>query len=352
MKISTKDLQAAFKIVDSVQTSPVLDSSQFVRLKSDGKSISLALTGALWAEAHAAGTEGKGAWTSFLDRRPLKAFLDTATGTEIEIYCAKDKLTLKSGQRLEVAARTPVTGYESWKPAASFDLTDDQKTTLKTAVKYLPNMAGTENVEAVYFGSGYGVLVTDTLFMMACLGSLVKHDFMLPAEVAKFLVGHDGKIAADKTGVGVDLSNGYVYQSLSVKLAGYPIDKCKDALAERVKSPAVAVIKGSELLKALQVASQFLVDKNEAAEIEVKANVLTVTVDLNTSKFQRSIDLVKTGTPLPASVKWPVRRITSWFEYVTGIDDECEVTFAKTSNASVFRCTDGTRNNVILAADL
>ena len=347
MKLQTEDFRTAFKVIDAVETSAVQDSSQFVRLRQNAKELTLALTGALWAEANATASDGTGKWTAFVDRRALKAFLNTTSSPEIELFY-KDKLILKSGQRLEIALHAPISGYETWTPKSTFDLTDLQKLVLKAALSYLPNMAGTENVAAVCFDKDYGIIVTDTLFMMGVTACCSANSFLLPSAVAKVLSA-GGQVASDKNGVGVALTGGFVYEPLSAPLANYPGDKCKAALIDGQKSPTLATVKGRELLDALRVAGQFLVDKAEAVSVESKGANLTLTVDLGSSKFQRNLGFAGTGFTIP--IKWPARKLVPWLEYALGVKDG-DIRISKTVCASVFQFTEAKHTNVLLSADL
>src|SRR6266404_6284303 len=139
MKLKLEEFKQAFDVCDYVQSSPVADSSQFVRLKREESKLTLSLTGMLYAEATVKCAES-GKWTAFIDRRALRAFLNTSKSTEIEFFY-KDKLILKTDQRLEVAPRSVITGYETWTPKNLFDLEPDQAKILKTAMRYLPHMA-------------------------------------------------------------------------------------------------------------------------------------------------------------------------------------------------------------------
>ncbi len=235
MKIKLEDFRGAFEICDSVQASPVMDSSQFVRLKQNASELTISLTGILRAEAKVTSAVPGGKWTSYVERRILKAFLSTSKSADIEFFY-KDKLTLKTDQRLEVAPHTVISGYETWTPNNLFDLEPEQTKALRTAVKYLPHTAGTDHVDAICFCKDYGVVVTDTLFMMGILGSPVKTDFFLPGSLAKVLSGNPNKIAADKTGVGIGFSSGFVFQPLSSDLDRYPVNKCKSMIEEALQA--------------------------------------------------------------------------------------------------------------------
>src|ERR1017187_3510037 len=252
MKIKIEDARAAFAVCSYVDSNPISESSQFVRLKVNGSELTMNLTGTLWAESKATAVEPGTKWTVFAERCAFKAFLDTVEKPDLELFY-KDKLILKSGQRLEIAPHAIVTGYETWTPKATFALADDQKLALKTAVRYLPNIAGSEHVEAVCFEKGYGIISTDTLCMFAVLGTDLKADFFLPMAIANVLAGNDGKIAIDSNGVGAVIGSGVVYQPLSADLDRYPKDACKGRIDEAKKSPTLTKLQAKDLLTTLQI---------------------------------------------------------------------------------------------------
>lgn len=351
MKASTTELREAFKIIDNVPASPVMDCSLFVRLRLSGDKLSLAMTGSLRAEASVSAQNAGGKWMAYIDRRALKSFLATANDNDTDISVRDGKIILRSGQRLEQAAHAPISGYETWEPKATFDLTDDQALTLKTAVKYLPNIAGTENVEAVLFSPDL-IFVTDTLIMMSVTGSVVSKKYYMPPDVARFLAGMSAKISVDANGVGAALSSGFVFQSRSAHLDNYPMDKCKTWVEQGEKSPALTRFKASEFLEGLRISSQFLLDKSEAVKLENKDNnKLLMTVDSRTGNFQRVV-LVTTANKMTLPVNLPARRVIPWLEFALSIDKECELTYAKLPTASVFRFKDDVRNHMLLVADM
>jgi hypothetical protein len=356
MKLQTEDLKTAFKICDFVPQNPVLESSLFLRLKQNGNNLTLSLTGSLWAEAAITGIAQGGKWVAFVDRKVFKTFINTASEPEIEIFY-KDKLILKSGQRLELALHTPISGYESWAPKTTFSLTDDQKVMLKTSVKYLPNSAGKENVDCIYFGKDL-LLVTDTILLMGVTGSVNKTDFFLLPDVARFLVNHDSEIAIDKNGIGASITNGFVFQPRSAKLDSYPASALQNWISEANKASVLVKVLASELLTVLRIASQFIPDKTEAVNIESKDKNLIITVDTNTGKFQRSIPIIG-ASKLDTTIKLPAKSIIPWLEYAVSLHDDCELEYTKLSssqgktvNASVFRFKDDVRVNTLIVADL
>lgn len=350
MKVKTDELRAALKIIDNVPMNLVLESSQFVKLHQEASKLTLSMTGALQAEASITGQSQGGKWTAYVDRKTFKSFISTASDPDIELFY-KDKLTMKSGQRLELALHAAITGYESWSPKSSFDLEDDQKSFLRMAVKYLPNIAGTENCEAIWFDKER-IIVTDKIFMIEVTGSLVKNNFLLPPDVARFLSSTPEKIAIDKTGVGAALSNGFIYQAKSSQLDTYPIDTIRSVLIDGAKSPTMFKVKADEFSSALKIAIQFIPDKSEGVTIQSKDQSILMTVDSNSSKFQRTVKSTVSGN-LQTPVSIPARKLCHWLDYAGPHELEyARISTAKISNVSVFRFTDKTRKNILIVADL
>jgi hypothetical protein len=342
MKLKLDDVRAAFAVVDNVKPSPVADSSLFIRLRPNGNKLSMSATGTLWAGAEAVAQDVGGKWIAWVDRRVLKPFLDTAKGPDIEFFY-KDELIIKSGQRLEVALHTPISGYESWNPKSSFDLPDEQKTLLATLNKYLPIQAGTENVAAVWFAKEYGIVSTDTIVIAASLVACDK-DFFLPPEVAELVTG-SAKLAVDKTGVGAKIGPGFVYQPLSSELDNYPKDAIKDQIKIGLDAPAAFKVSASILKELLSIANQFLIEKNEVLIIEPTKSGFNAKVDLAVGKFQRSVTCKCSLTDL---TRWPVKRLLPWMEYA-GAD---EVEFAKPQDSGAFRFERDGFKHVLMFADL
>lgn len=350
MKVKTDELRAAFKVIDNVPLNLVLESSQYVKIQQNVNKLTLSMTGALQAEATIDGQSQGGKWTAYVDRKTLRSFISTASDPEVELFY-KEKLTLKSGQRLELALHGVITGYESWVPKSSFSLEDDQKSFLRMAVKYLPNIAGTENCEAVWFDKER-IIVTDKIFMIQVSGSAVKSNFLLPPDVARFLASTPEKIAVDKTGVGAALSNGFIYQAKSSHLDTYPIDSIKDVLDAGSKSPTLFKVKADEFSSTLKIAIQFIPDKSEGVSIESKDKSVQMTVDTSSGKFQRSVKASNIGA-VTTPVSIPARKLCHWLDFAGSAELEyARISTAKISNVSVFRFADGTRRNILIVADL
>lgn len=350
MKVKTEDLRAAYKLVDNVPINLVLESSQFVRIGQDKDNLTLSMTGALQAGATLTGQSQGGKWTAYVDRKTLRSFISTASDPEIEIFY-KDKLTMKSGQRIELALHGAITGYESWTPKSAFDLEDDQKSFIRMAVKYLPNIAGTENCEAIWFDKER-IIVTDKIFMVELQGSSVKQSFLMPPDIARFLASTPEKIAVDKIGVGVSAANGFVFQTKSSALDTYPIDSIKAILAEGAKSKTIFKVKADELSSALKIATQFIPDKSDGVTIESKDKSLLLTVATSTGKFQKAVKIVATST-LANPAKIPAQKLCYWLDYAGSSElSYSRISTAQLSNISVFQFTESNRKNTLIVADL
>ncbi len=347
MKCKTEDLKSAFAVIDNVAVNPVLETSQFVRIRQDGNKLSFALTGSLWSEAALSVITTGGKWTEYADRRLLKAFLTSCSSKEVDVFFKpKEKLTLKADQRLEIASHTPVPGYESWTPTTPFALTDDQKSILAVAVKYLPqNMAGTENMNGVWFGKD-SVISTDSISMLGFYGVVSKIAYVVPAETAVFLSANDAKVSVDDNGVGAAITNyGYVYQPRSTQLDSYPHVAARTQLDAGLKVKPMLSLAADGLLAVLRIAAGFIFDKSEACRIEMQGKDLLVTVDMAAGKFQRT---VKVAGTLPMPVDLAVKRIMPWLEYA----GDKHVEYAKLPNCSMLRFTDGKRRSILLVADV
>lgn len=345
MKLKLEKLRGAFSVVDRVQPLQVLESSQFVKLARSEGALSLLLTGSLRAEARVA-FPGDGKWSFFLDRRALKAFLSTATAEEVSVSLEEGTLTLAAGQKLEAAKRAPVSGYETWAPKGTFELSPELSAALSVLVKYLPSVAGMEHVGAVRFDKS-GVVATDTVGL-AHYSLRAPAEFFLPPEVAQVVASAGGKIAADDKGAGAKIAGGHVYQPFDAALSQFPSKECGSAIAEGYKAPAKFRASAQALHDALKVASEFLLDKAELAKVSPAKGGALVTVDTGSGKFEKPVAAKTLGTFDP--VEWPIKRILPWLESAARREG-LEVEFAKTSSASALRFA-GKDKSVLLVADV
>jgi len=348
MKIKTEDLQDAFEICNRVPQVAGNDSSQFIRLQKVGKDLTLSLTGLLKAEASFK-SDSEGKWTTFIDRRVLQAFLRTTKTPEIEVFYKDNVLVFKASARLEVAAHAPISGYETWKPSKAIDLTDEEKEVIRMGMRFLPNFAGAAHVEALYFGASWGVLATDTLYMMAVLGHPVKDDFYLPAAIAPSVLS-SGKLALDKQGVGALFDKGFVYQPLSAELSRFPLPDLKDIINDGLKVPAIGTFSASDLCALLTTATHFIFEKLDQAKIKLEKNAFQVTVESPIGKFQQSIPMkVLKSQDIP---DWTIKKIIPWLEFAVSLDPAIEITFARRDNSGVLRFVHNKQKHILILADL
>lgn len=346
MKVKAEELKAAFAVIDNVAVNSVLEQSQFIRIRQDGERLTLALTGSLWSEAVVKGATTGGKWTEFADRRLLRAFMSSCSAKEVDIFFKpKEKLTFKADQKLEVASHAPVPGYEAWKQMPATELFSEDRASLTAAVKYLPqNMAGTENMNGVWFGREH-IIATDSISMLGFYGASNKSEFVMPAEAALFLAANDAKVAIDADGVGAVLPTGYVYQPRSTQLDSYPHAAAKAQLDAGLKAKPSITLAADELLDVLRIACGFIFDKSEACRIEMQGKDLLVTVDMAAGKFQRT---VKVAGSLPMPVDIAAKRIMPWLEFAKS----AQVEYAKMQNCSMLRFADKKKRNVLLVADV
>ena len=346
MKLQAQDLRAAFDVCDAVPSDGVLEASQFVRIAQDSKELTLTLTGTIWAEGWATG-DGTGKWTAYVDRRIFKAFL-VAANAEVSMILKDQQLTLKSGNRVELALHADINGYENWKPANKYDVSADLKRILDMYASYLPTAAGTEAIRAVNLRTDC-VIATNALSMLGVLGMTFPNNVLVPPEVVKFLAKNGGKLATDKGGVGVALDQGYVYQPTSSTLLKFPTADCQKQLTEAGKLPTMIVVGVQGLLDAVKTATRFLMG-SETSFVVSQEKGLRITVPLDTGSFERSVPAtIKTALP---EVKWAIRKALPWLEFVATLDEEAKIELAKTKSALVFRFSHQKKQYIFLSADI
>jgi len=350
MKLDMEQFKAAFAVVDTA-ASGVDDCSNFVRLQQADDRLTMALTliGRVCAEATISAPDG-GRWTMYADRRLLKAFLATTNAKELEAYVKESKLTLRAGQRLEIAAHDTIDGYETWSPKNTLKLPEESGNALKMLVKYLPTIPGMDHVGAVLYDATWGMLASDTL-VMSFIGIPCGTTFFLPSELAKIAIGITGDLAHDKTGTGIRVRNtGYVYSPTSTELDKFPVAQFKKLIADALKAKTILTISAKKLMDVLSVASQFLLDGGESALVEPTAKGLLVTVDMKSGKFQRPVSAVSVVSEMQAK-QWPVRSLLPWLEYIAALKEGVAVEYVVIENASALRLREKPRS-VLMFVDL
>ena len=348
MKIKTTELRDAFRICDNVPINLVLNSSTNVRLKQVDSKLTLSMTGILGCDVTVNGISQGGKWTAFVERDIFKKFLSTAAEDEIELF-HKDKLVLKSGQRLELALPAVISGYGSWNFKVGAVYSEDILRFLKTAVRYIPVQSGTEKIQAVAFNKE-ALIVTDSARIMCLIGHQT-NEYMLPPEIIKVITTiDDAKVSVEKTGIGVTLNNGCVFQSFSDELKNFPQDKLLAHIKEADKAPEKFTFNCSEFLEHLKVAGQFLKDKSDPVVIEEKDKTLTMTVVTASGKFQRTMKLLSSSNA-PDKYSINAEKVLPWIQYISSIEDNAKVVFSRINKASVFKFVTKTYRNMLLTVD-
>jgi hypothetical protein len=339
MKIKTEALREAFRICDAIPINAVIESSAVIRIRQDRNKLFLTLTGAMGCEMCLTGVSQGGKWTSYINRETLKRFLATAASSEVELF-HKDKLILKSGQRLELPLPDTITGYTTQTLKKGSAYNENLIKFLRTASRYISTQSGTESFQAVSFGKE-AIFVTDSVSIMALTGSPTT-EYLLPPEIIGIITMTNAEVSIEKTGIGVTLSNGTAFQPLSDELKNFPRDKCLEWIKEGSRAATIFTFVCSDFLDHLKAVSLFLNDKTEPVTIEENKGSLTLTVQtLATGIFQRTFKLLK---PSGKSVKYTINaeKILPWMLYIAENDPSTVITFARLKNGCVFKYAENT----------
>jgi hypothetical protein len=350
MKIPSQELREAFEVVSAVEDDAAIESSHFVKLQQNQKQLLLTLTGTLWAVATAKGNGDIASWTAYVDRRILKAFLASADGKEVVVQYKDKQLTLKANSRIDLDHHAAISGYESWKPASTHDLSEELLDIIRTGVEYLPSKAGADNVAAINLQKDYGVIATDTLFVFGVLGAKLPVTAYIPPAVADAMRTQSGKLAVDRDGVGIALARGVLYEPLSSKLSKYPLTDCKHHLDTAVKQTPLASVRAKYASTVFREAKAFLLDKAEAGLLESVVDGVQLTIKLATGTFRRTIPATLKGT-LPET-KISVKKFVPWLDLVSKIKDDGLIEIIKIPKALAMRFTNDKKQYVFIAADL
>ena len=82
MKIPAQELHAAFEVIDAVEDDAAVETSRFIRLQLNQKTLLLTLTGTLWAEATTKGdTDGK--WVAYNSNETGREEIGELTQVEV-----------------------------------------------------------------------------------------------------------------------------------------------------------------------------------------------------------------------------------------------------------------------------
>ena len=352
MKLKLDDLKKCHAVIDRVAANPGLVSSQYVKLHQEAGRLTFSLTGILWAESSMKSDPNGGKWTFHADRLPLAAFLNAVSGETMEFGVTKDKVLVarSGGHRLDLPDQAqPISGYESWKPTKLIELDPRHMAALGMMAECCPKGIGMEHVEAVNLISGWGSVATDTLVIAALLED-PKQDLMLPPDFCAALGGMEGvtKIAVEKSGVGVALPGGWIYQPLAAHTMNYPVDMVKGVIAGAMKAKPTAVCPAESLNNALTSAATFM-QVVGSAKVAIANGKAVMTVEVGGGKYERAF--VMKGDLAVQDITWPVSKLARWVAYVAGLEPGALVAYAKMKDASVLRTTAAKQRHVLVFAD-
>lgn len=344
MKVKLDEIKSAFDLVNVVPAELITESSQFVRITQRKRILTLALTGTIRAEAHAS-SDVDGDWVAYADRRAMAAFMATASGTDVDVVATDKKLTLRAGQRLEVAAHAEVPGYESWTPGKAEAMADWVPTAL-LAAKYLPATPGAEHVGAVALLQGVGVVATDTLFVMADQTAKPKRDIMIPSSLMGALSA-ESAISEANGATGLVTKIGWVCQPVSVDLERFPRARLCEIIDQAKKAKTQVRVAAAELHAAVSTASQFLFDKAEAIDVVPgkTESAIAVSVDTGTGAFTKAL---RVNGALKSSMVWSAKRLLPWLAAMAA-QEKAVLEIAQLPGMFVLRCSP---NHVLAFAEM
>jgi len=345
MILETAILKKAYKIIDQVVPGPGLLSSQFARISASAKSLTINLSGLVFAEISLPFTDHDSAsWSFYADRRVLGGFINSATTEKIELILAKDQVTMKSGrQKILLVPMGDISGYQQWKrspKAKVVELPESIHRDLVLLAKYSPDLAALDHLSAVQIIKGYGMIATDSMILCAKTDPKVDCNIALPSGIAKLVPTLDCKqMVIEPSGVGLILEHGYLYQTNSQKLLNeYPLETVKDLISGGMKAEAVMKISGSEFSNALQYLDNFAgFGAGSGASISATTNkkVLTLSLKLPSGVIEKRIPLL--NEPSQMSESWQIEPLVPWVKHIADVLKDSQVIHAKSDRFQYFR---------------
>ena len=340
MKLTTQEIQAAFKIVDQVDTQPGLASSQFVRLEARKAVLHLSLTGLCIGQATCPILEPGTDWTWYLDRRVLQAFLSAAKSKTVAVEVQKDRILWKSGrQRITATAMAPVAGYSVWDgtKGSKLPLTPELSKELALHAQYAPTTATTDHLSAVCLCAGYGILASDSFVVAAGLNKAHVANFRLPSLLAGKLTT-DGTVLADKTGAGIRYPQGYLYQPMADNcITGYPLKKITQVVAANAAVKPLLKVEAKVLLEALEQLKSYIF--GTATDVHMGCSPSKVTgqaalvLDVIQGQAQTSMVAEYTGD---FKLSWEISKLLPWVTYIAGVDPKRIIICGQQNGCTVF----------------
>jgi hypothetical protein len=209
-----------------------------------------------------------------------------------------------------------------------------------------------EHLNAIYLIKDWGIVATDTLFVAALLQA-PKQNLLLPTNFATMLAKlADGsskiKVVADKNGVGLPLSNGWLFHPLMSDASKYPTTMVKNIIDDASAVKLVASFRATRLLGALTAASAFA-QNTEVASVTIGGNKAVLVVQVGGGKYERVLSAK--GNLQVKNIAWPVARLTKWAAHIVSLQADAVITYGKMKKASVLQTTIDKQKHVLVFAD-
>ena len=354
MKIKTDDLRAALSVIDNVAPNSFMDSSTYISLSAVGGKLYLKLTGILRASANVAIPNSE-KWQAYIDRKMFRSFIGTAS-EEIEITYSDKQISLSAKQSLNVPTHAPIVGYEVWKAdpkAKQVTVTSAHVNAIKSLSAYKPTAPGMEHVAAICFDAKHTMaFATDTIFMSAMTDKAFSHNWLLPIEAAGVVakLATSGNTVVDKTGVGVQLTNGWIFQPQPTTLDSYPTTQCLQVLNNASSLKPLATVTAGDLQQVLKAATEFVTSSLLPMVIAADKNAVSISVDVHGGKFQRSVDAKVTGKV--AGVQWPSHGVLPWVSEIAKIQEDTPIIVARDNNSTILRVQTPDTQRLLVFAEL
>ena len=228
MKIQMEALNAAYKVVEAVQTHAGLLTSQFVRVQPDGDGLKLNLTGLAIGEATVPGSaielqkDKLPESDVYLDRRLFGGFLSMHKRAETVKLRTKDSgVTLISGSHKLDISGSEFSGYQTWKPSKkgkAVELTQEELKQLVLLRRYTSETSAADHLNAIRLVPGYGALATDMFAMTVVLDKKTRLQGFFPSLLPGMVTG-GVEAVVEPYGTGVLFPQGYLYQPVSENCA-------------------------------------------------------------------------------------------------------------------------------------
>lgn len=350
MNLKTKDLAAAFSVVDNVGAISTVQASQTLRLKFRGSTLQLSLSGILVGNALIP-TDTPWKKTFYINRRLFKEFLNAATG-KIQLSVNGNEFTLRSGgSRLSLEAIVKVTGYSDWDTNKGHEikLNSGVMELSKHLAKHISNTSntpGSEHLQVVYFLKGYGVMTTSGYSLLAGLTKQIKETLALPPLLAPLLTS-EIKLLSDDNGVGVVFGDGTtLYQTQSTSPNKYPVLKAKKLISSAMKSSSIFQTYAGPLRKICEYFNRFAFDVSTSPMLKFTADGKQMVVTMKIADGEVSQKLTSKHKSNFTSVLLPLNELQT---FANSIEPTTEISYSRFEGCHSLTTSDKIKRVLVIA---